>query len=150
MGAWIRRGWISCFGGSPILRPDVPKPFTTSIFQCDAKGGTQKGIGHFFLFRSPFGNHFVTFSDAFGHFFAYPLLPPPFCGRVNFETSGLKIGAAQKSEFQLRRIQPPPFSLNLKWLGGCLVCKSVVDAFAEEQRSLKAPNLKEHVCQNIP
>ena len=43
---------------------------------------TQKGVGHFFEFRSPFGNRFVTFLDAFGHFFAYPLLPPPFCGRV--------------------------------------------------------------------
>ena len=34
--------------------------------------------------RSPFGNLFVTFFDGFGHSFAYPLLPPPFCGRVNF------------------------------------------------------------------
>ena len=39
-------------------------------------------VGDFFLFRSPFGNRFITFFDAFGHFLAYPLLPPPFCGRV--------------------------------------------------------------------
>ena len=53
-----------------------PKP------QRAAKGGTQKGVDHFFQFRSPFGNHFVTFFDVFGHFFAYPLLPTPVCGRV--------------------------------------------------------------------
>ena len=41
------------------------------------KGGTQEGICHFFWFRSAFGNPFVTFLDGFGHFFAYPLLPPP-------------------------------------------------------------------------
>ena len=52
------------------------------LSQVAAQGGTQKGVGHFFLFRSPFGNHFVTFFDVFGHFFAFPLLPPPFCGRV--------------------------------------------------------------------
>ena len=65
---------------------------TTSVDNSDqraAKGGTQKGVGHFFLFRSPFGNRFVTFSDAFGHFFAYPLLPPPFCGRVIREQQSL-------------------------------------------------------------
>ena len=54
-------------------------------FHCAAKGGTQKGIGHFFRhFWSPFGDDFVTFFDIFGHLFAYPLLPPPFCGRVKF------------------------------------------------------------------
>ena len=35
----------------------------------------QKGVGHFFLFRSPFGNHFVTFLTFFG----YVSLPIPFC-----------------------------------------------------------------------
>ena len=44
--------------------------------QCAAKGGTRKGVGHFFLFRSPFGKTFLV-----------PFLPiafclPPFCGRV--------------------------------------------------------------------
>ena len=53
------------------------------IFHCAAKGGTQKGIGHFFRFRSLFGNHFVILFEVFGHFLAYPLLPSPFCGRVN-------------------------------------------------------------------
>ena len=51
-------------------------------FHRAAKGGTQKGICHFFLFWSPFGDDFVTFFDVLGHFFAYLLLPPPFCGRV--------------------------------------------------------------------
>ena len=37
----------------------------------------QKRIDHFFLFRSPFRNHFVTF-HVFGHLFAYSLLPPLF------------------------------------------------------------------------
>ena len=40
------------------------------------KGVRKRGVGHFFfLFRSPFGNHFVTFLTFFGHFFA----PIPFC-----------------------------------------------------------------------
>ena len=30
-------------------------------FRCAAKGGTQKGRGHFFRFRSLFGSLFVTF-----------------------------------------------------------------------------------------
>ena len=29
--------------------------------ECAAKGGRQKGIGHFFPFRSPFCHHFLTF-----------------------------------------------------------------------------------------
>ena len=61
------------------------------IDQRAAKGGTQKGVGHFFLFRSPFGDRFVTFSDAFGHFFAYLLLPPPFCGMVNRSSSDFAV-----------------------------------------------------------
>ena len=50
------------------------------------KGGTQKGVGHFFLFRSPFRTHFVTLLLPFLlTFLPIPFcLPPkaPFCGRV--------------------------------------------------------------------
>ena len=38
----------------------------------------------FFPFRSPFGNNFVTFLTFLVTFFAYPLVPPPFCGSVSF------------------------------------------------------------------
>ena len=49
--------------------------------QCAARGGRQKGIGQFvFVFRLPFGNHFVAFLTFLFTFFAYPLLPPP-CDR---------------------------------------------------------------------
>ena len=75
-------------GSAAAVPPPAPpkRDAQHMLFQCAAKGGTQKGVGNFFLFRSPFGNHFVTFLDVFGHFFAYPLLPPPFCGRVTFAT----------------------------------------------------------------
>ena len=96
-----------------------------AVFHCAAKGGTQKGIGHFFRFRSPFGNHFVTFFwDVLGHFFAYPLLPPPFCGRVNFLVPGNVIrkegssvqkpsGDSRESANRFVRIRPS------KLFGGC-------------------------------
>ena len=38
------------------LRPPLCRPLKHSM-----KGGTRKGIGHFFRVRSPFGNPFVTF-----------------------------------------------------------------------------------------
>ena len=43
-----------------------------------AKGGTQKGVGHFFLFRSPLVTVLSLFLTLLVTFFAYPLLPPPF------------------------------------------------------------------------
>ena len=43
-----------------------------------AKGGTQKGIGHFFRFRSPFGNLFVTFLTFLVTFLPIPFCLPPF------------------------------------------------------------------------
>ena len=69
---------------SQMVGREVTQGDNTASFHCATKAGTQKGIGHFFLFRSLFGNHFVTFFDFFGHYFAYPLLPPPFCGGVIF------------------------------------------------------------------
>ena len=69
-------------------------------------GGTQKGIGHVFRFRSPFGNHFVTFLNVFGHFFAYLLLPPPFWRQGDVTVS------ATWWEFRARKkiCSPPPRS----------------------------------------
>ena len=46
--------------------------------------GDAKGDRSLFLFRSPVGNHFVTFFDGFGLFFTYPLMSPPFCARLSF------------------------------------------------------------------
>ena len=65
-----------------VCLEQIPDP----AFQRAAKGGMQKGVGHVFLFRSPLGDHFVTFFNGFGHFFAYPLSPPPFCGRVSIDS----------------------------------------------------------------
>ena len=75
--------------GAPDLRsargdhPDLFQ-FLLISFTVPQKGGDAKGDRSlFFRFRSPFGNLFVTFFDVFlVTFFAYPLLPPPFCGRV--------------------------------------------------------------------
>ena len=59
------------------MKPEI----SLSSTQRAAKGGTQKGVGHFFLFRSPFGNRFVTFLNAFGHFFAYSPFASPLLGQ---------------------------------------------------------------------
>ena len=62
---------------------DCSWPPKKELFFVSAEWGTQKGVGHFFLFRSPFGNHFVTFLDVFlVTFLKNPPLPPPFYGRV--------------------------------------------------------------------
>ena len=43
MGAWIRHGWISRFGGAPIFSPEVPKPFKICILgPLDWKSGCPK------------------------------------------------------------------------------------------------------------
>ena len=85
------------FGGSPLFYEAPPRQsqppqrkFTPSKIQIGegrflcifntktqraAKGGTQKGVGHFFLFRSPFGNHFCPFFLTF----LVSFLPIPFC-----------------------------------------------------------------------
>ena len=44
-------------------------PTRITNIQCAASGGRQKGIDHFLLFRSPFGNHFCHIFDVFGHVF---------------------------------------------------------------------------------
>ena len=88
---------------------DLVKFRGRTFYQRAAKGGTQKGVGHFFLFRSPFGNLFVTFFDVFGHFFAYPLLPPPFCGRV--------ILSARKFRGEFRRVSETSFQISQLFFG---------------------------------
>ena len=78
-----RLGEYDPLGVCPIQFPGFFKATAmVSIIHCAAKGGTQKGIGHFFLFRPPLGNHSVSFLTFLVTFFAYPLLPPPFCGKV--------------------------------------------------------------------
>ena len=53
--------------------------FVIFFFQCAAKGGRQKGIGHFFLFRSPFGNPFSSLFQRFrSRFCQSPFASPPF------------------------------------------------------------------------
>ena len=43
MGGWIRRGWIWRFWSAPVFRPEVPKPFKTSILgPLDWKSGRPK------------------------------------------------------------------------------------------------------------
>ena len=54
---------------------------SVTLVKVPQKGGGKRGR-LLFLFWSPFGKLVVTVFDVFGHFFAYPLLPPPFCGRV--------------------------------------------------------------------
>ena len=44
--------------------------------------GDAKGDRSLFSVSVTFGNHFVTFMTFLVIFFANPLLPPPFCGRV--------------------------------------------------------------------
>ena len=53
---------------SKIAPPSVPPP-EALYDQRAAKGSTQKGVGHLFLFRSPFGKNLVTSLDVFCHFF---------------------------------------------------------------------------------
>ena len=59
-----------------------------SIQQCAANGEGQKGICHFFLFRSTFEMKkkknilSPNLETVLVTFFAYPLLPPHFRGRV--------------------------------------------------------------------
>ena len=60
-----------------ISRPEGPR----DLCQRAAKGGTQKGVGHFFLFRSPFGNLFVTFLTFLVTFLPIPFCLPPFAAR---------------------------------------------------------------------
>ena len=83
MGGGGRRG--------PIYRENEPL-FRRKRLQNTILGGVESmaiqraaeetGVSHFFLFRSPFRNHFVAFVtfcaffDVFGHFFAYPLCLP--------------------------------------------------------------------------
>ena len=58
-----------------------PKRCQNPITPCAAKGQRQNGIGHFFQFRSPFSNRFVTLLT-----FSVTLCLSPFasptCGRV--------------------------------------------------------------------
>ena len=49
---------------------------------CAAKGGDAQKIGDCFFGCGHLLVTVLSFSGVFGHFFAYPLLPPPFCGRV--------------------------------------------------------------------
>ena len=59
--------------------------------------GAQKGIGHFFLFRSPFGNHFFTFFDVFGPFFLHvPFCLPPFAAGVKIKDRYRYLGPSRK------------------------------------------------------
>ena len=70
----------------------LPTKIHTAI--CHNQWGRQKGICHFVCFRSPFvkKKHFVSF---FGHFFACPLLPPPFRDRVTpAKLTSLNLGAS--------------------------------------------------------
>ena len=60
---------------------------------CHKRGEAKGERSLFFLLRPPFGNHFVTFCGAFGHFFAYPISPPPFCGRVRRKTKEKNSGS---------------------------------------------------------
>ena len=43
MGGWIRRGWFSLFWGTPIFRPEAPKPFKMSVLRpLDWRSGRPK------------------------------------------------------------------------------------------------------------
>ena len=55
-----------------------PVPMNLPFSQRAAKRGTQKGVGHFFLFRSPFGNHVVTFLTFLVTFRLSPFASPLF------------------------------------------------------------------------
>ena len=100
----LEKKWYQNFrslGTTPILKKlsRSERPFSEQLFNVpcrkrgQAKGGRQKGVGHsqllsvtFCPFRSLFGNLFA--GVVFGHLFAYPLLPTPFCGTVISRTCG--------------------------------------------------------------
>ena len=70
---------------------------TAPTYQRAAKGGRKKGIGpigHSFQFRSPLGNHVVTFLTS-----VIAFLPLPFCGRV-------KISREQIADTKCKSSQP--------------------------------------------
>ena len=96
---------------------EAHKPPQDPETQRAAKGGTQKGVGHFFLFRSPFRTHFVTFLTFSVTFLRIPFCLPPFSSRNRLPFMILsppgaicrKIGlSAAEFAFSYSKMQIPP------------------------------------------
>ena len=71
---WLRQRWLRLWWWCPKDPAVLKIVRRINLLQRAAKGGTQKGVGHFLLFRSPLGNHFVAFLT-----FSVTFLPIPFC-----------------------------------------------------------------------